>query len=452
MEENYLSKTFLFLSLVIIGLLAISLVPTHVWKNLQLRQVDLLGDIKVTIDPKEQTAKADSVPIALTKKTITAKKDSILFNEPIRIEDFSENKNALRYFFNDLKNARQRPVRIAFFGDSFIEGDILCGSFRDTLQQVFGGRGVGFVPITSEVAQFRTTIQHSFINWATYSIVGSKSATSPLGTSGFCFVPLEGNEVEYKPGRKRGSRPLPPLRLFYVSQLNNLLQIQINDTLILNRELRASGELQEEVIHQKKIESVKLQFKTVDSLKVYGASFEDSVGVYVDNFSMRGNSGMGLYQIGQQQNEEFNRLQDYKLIILQYGLNVVTESDTSGYHWYADKMIKVVNQLKRHFPEASILLVSVSDRSSNQNGEFKTIPSLPLMRDRQRDIASITKVAFWDLYSSMGGKNSMVKFATATPPLAAKDYTHLTFLGGKKLAKQLADAILHERKQYESGK
>ena len=69
MEENYLSKTFLFLSLVIIGLLAISLVPTHVWRNLQLKQVDLLGDIKVTIDPKEQTAKADSVPIALTKKT-----------------------------------------------------------------------------------------------------------------------------------------------------------------------------------------------------------------------------------------------------------------------------------------------------------------------------------------------------------------------------------------------
>ena len=55
MEENYLSKTFLFLSLVIIGLLAISLVPTHVWRNLQLKQVDLLGDIKVTIDPKEQT-------------------------------------------------------------------------------------------------------------------------------------------------------------------------------------------------------------------------------------------------------------------------------------------------------------------------------------------------------------------------------------------------------------
>jgi hypothetical protein len=48
----------------------------------------------------------------------------------------------------------------------------------------------------------------------------------------------------------------------------------------------------------------------------------------------------------------------------------------------------------------------------------------------------------------MGGENSMVKFTTATPPLAAKDYTHLTFLGGKKLAKQLADAILYERSRY----
>lgn len=74
--------------------------------------------------------------------------------------------------------------------------------------------------------------------------------------------------------------------------------------------------------------------------------------------------------------------------------------------------------------------MSVSDRSSNQNGEFATIPSIPEMRDRQREIASATKVAFWDLYTSMGGKNSMIKF-TASTPLAAKDYTHLTFWEGR---------------------
>ncbi len=452
MQENHLSKTFLLFSLVIISLLIFSFVPNYVWKNLHLKQIDLLFDIKATIDkPLQQTVKTDTSKIVVPPKVSSSKKDSSKAG-PIRIEDYSESKRALHHFFNALKGVRQQPVRIAFFGDSFIEGDILCGSFRDTLQQIYGGRGVGFVPITSDVAQFRTTIQHNFNNWKTYSIAGTNNVTLPLGTSGYCFVPLEGNEVEYRPGRKRNSRPFPSLKLYYVSPIKNLLQFQINDSLKFIKELIASDSLQEEVIQQRNIESIKLQFVSADSLRVYGASIEDSVGVYVDNFSMRGNSGMGLYQIDRQQNKEFNNFRDYKLIILQYGLNVVTESDTSGYRWYADKMIKVVNRLKEHFPETSILMVSVSDRSSNQNGKFATIPSIPTMRDIQREIASTCKVAFWDLYSSMGGENSMVKFATAIPPLAAKDYTHLTFLGGKKLAKQLADAILYERTRYESVK
>jgi len=115
-------------------------------------------------------------------------------------------------------------------------------------------------------------------------------------------------------------------------------------------------------------------------------------------------------------------------------------------------MIRVINQLKESYPGASILLVSVSDRSSNQDGTFATIPSIPLMRDAQREAARKTKVAFWDLYEAMGGANSMVKFVESRPPLAAKDYTHLTFAGGKKIAKLLAQALLNTRTEKDKQK
>jgi len=72
------------------------------------------------------------------------------------------------------------------------------------------------------------------------------------------------------------------------------------------------------------------------------------------------------------------------------------------------------------------------------------------MRDAQRKIAQTCEIAFWDLYDAMGGENSMVKYVNGVPPMASKDYTHFTFRGGKKIAKQLADAILFERKQYAS--
>ncbi|MBL7874550.1 MAG: hypothetical protein JNL53_02735, partial [Cyclobacteriaceae bacterium] len=112
-------------------------------------------------------------------------------------------------------------------------------------------------------------------------------------------------------------------------------------------------------------------------------------------------------------------------------------------------MIKVVNRLKRIFPKASFVLIGISDRGGNVGGEIKTLPAIPRMRDTQREIARQTQIAFWDLFSAMGGENSMVNFTHATPPLAAKDYTHLNMRGGRKLAKKLSDALLYEEYRYE---
>jgi hypothetical protein len=94
----------------------------------------------------------------------------------------------------------------------------------------------------------------------------------------------------------------------------------------------------------------------------------------------------------------------------------------------------------------------VSDRSSNQDGKFATMKGIEDMRNVQREIARQCKVAFWDLYSAMGGENAMLKFVEATPPLAAKDYTHLTYHGGRKLARTLAETLLVERERYVSKK
>ena len=120
-----------------------------------------------------------------------------------------------------------------------------------------------------------------------------------------------------------------------------------------------------------------------------------------------------------------------------------------NYHAYQSRMIKVVNRLKEIFPKASIVLIGISDRGGNVDGEIKTLPAIPRMRDTQREIAHQTKIAFWDLYSAMGGENSMVKFTSAKPPLAAKDYTHLNIRGGRKLAIKLANALLYEENRYE---
>ena len=56
------------------------------------------------------------------------------------------------YFFAALNQIKQqkRKVRVAYFGDSVIEGDLVTSSLRNDLQELFGGKGVGFVPLTSQ--------------------------------------------------------------------------------------------------------------------------------------------------------------------------------------------------------------------------------------------------------------------------------------------------------------
>ena len=93
----------------------------------------------------------------------------------VAIEDFTPQHIALSRFYAKLENARKgnlgRPLHIAFLGDSFIEGDILVADLRSGLQREYGGGGVGFVPVATEVDQYRATVKMKSGGWKSYSIL-----------------------------------------------------------------------------------------------------------------------------------------------------------------------------------------------------------------------------------------------------------------------------------------
>ena len=455
MQANQLPQSLWLLVLVIAALLISSLVPAFNVGSLAIKKVDLLADIKT--DPPPAIADippADSIPADSVKDSIiqvVPKPVAELYPCPDKncLQDFSPNKTTLKNFFRALKQANRKQVRIAFYGDSFIEGDVLCGSFRDTLQGLYGGRGVGFVPIASEVAQYRNTIQHTYTNWEAHALVSKLPSDVPLGISGHAFIPLPQNEAEFKPARRPANQKFNRINLFYQSKVETPLQYVVNDTVMLTTMLAAADSVSRVALEMPPATSVKLFFTEPDSVVAYGLTFDSETGVYVDNFAMRGNSGIGLYGLDTTRLKQFNHYLDYKLILLQYGLNVVTETDSTDYIWYETRMVKVVNRLKEVFPNTGIVLIGISDRAGNQNGKIQTLPAIARMRKAQRNIARRTQIAYWDLYEAMGGENSIVKFAEAKPPLAAKDFTHLTFLGGRRLAKKLADALLFERTRYD---
>lgn len=453
MSKNKLHESFLLCIIIIASLLAFSVVPKFSLESLTFKRINLLSDI--------EEVEIDSVEVAF-KDSLVAKQDSViqLVKETCRpgltcIEDYSGDSTAMLKFHKALADISKNPkaVRIAFYGDSFIEGDIFCGSFRDSLQSIFGGRGVGFVPITSGVAGFRNTIKHSFDNWRTSSLISRTDSTAEYGPAGYCFVPLDGNWVEYRPSRNRFLREFNTVKLYYKNYQEAAVRFSLNrDTTEKVIPLKKSSQLQEWAYRGRNIKSIRFTFEPFDSLRLFGASFEDGPGVYVDNFSLRGNSGISLTGISRSMLTKFNSYRSYKLVILQFGLNMVVE-DSLNYKAYVRRMVKVINNLQKAFPQASFLLMSVSDRSSNSRGKFETMNAIPAMRNAQRMIAQETKIAFWDMFEAMGGENSMVKFVMAKPALAAKDYTHLNFKGGKKLAGSLVKSLLysHERHQEKHG-
>ncbi len=350
-------------------------------------------------------------------------------------------------------------VRIAYFGDSMIEGDLITGDLRNSLQTEFGGAGVGYVPINSITADFRATIHQTFSNdWTEYNLVTPKLPTQyPLGISGHVFLPRAlasadsgassagASWVEFRGGGPfKAVRRFEQARLFYGPGAAQEEVLVTTNGHAVAHALAGSSAVNTMLLKPSTpARTMRLDFATHQPRPVYGISFESPKGVVLDNFSFRGNSGMSLTRIPFKELAAFGKELDYRLIILHYGVNVASARNPS-YGWYARAMTRVVDRMQRAFPNASILIVGMSDKSSRIDGEFQTDPSVPLLLTAQQQLARRNHAAFWNLFEAMGGENSMVSWVEESPPLANKDYTHVNSRGAHKIAGLLFNFLMQQ--------
>ena len=441
LKENKLSQTLWLSIIVIAGLIVLSLIPEIHFGIFQFKKINILADLHPDTTATKQ----------ITTNTFPSSTASPISNPSlvIPLEDFSKDHINLKHFYTALHDVGKRQVRIAFYGDSFIEGDIVSDAVRDTLQQLFGGCGVGLVPLATETAGFRKSIKHTYSNWDIYSLLSASDSTTPIGISGYTYVPKEGNLVTYKPGKVPIQKNFKTVNVLYQNTGSGSIHYSINEEEELKKSLDQSGKIRQLTITHPAIESIQIRTEPSSNALFYGVSFEDSKGVYVDNFSMRRNSGIALSKLSPELLKQFNHYLDYKLIILQYGLNVASDTDSTNYFWYTSRMLNIIKNLKQTFPNTSFILLSVSDRGVNQDGKIVTMEAILKLRDMQRQIAQKSGIAFWDLFEGMGGRNSIASYTEAEPPMAAKDYTHLNHLGGIKVGRKFAEALLYEMKKDE---
>lgn len=446
--KNYLKYSLWLTLIVFVALLGMHWLPTITIDGQTMRRVDLLGDLRF---PEEMENDSDSIALPPVVKPI--------FVDTCRtgmtcIEDYSDSTlRGMSPFYEALDRVSTGDglARIAVFGDSFIEADILTADLREMLQKKYGGCGVGFVPITSMTSGYRPTVGHSFGGWSSHAVTDTVYFDKKKqGLSGHYFIPRQGAYAELRGQKKYGTLldTCQRASIFFYNKDSLHLDVRINREQGQGYSFASSNQLQQLSVDGR-IGSVRWSVHGSDSALFYGLAMDGRKGIILDNFALRGSSGLSLRSIPQQMMQQFNRQRPYDLIILEYGLNVATERGRN-YDNYQKGLLIAIEHLKSCFPQAGILLLSVGDRDyKTENGDLRTMPGVKNLIRYQQNIAAEGKIAFWNMFEAMGGDGSMAKMVHTKPSMANFDYTHINFRGGKHLAGLLYETLLYGKEKYD---
>ena len=338
-------------------------------------------------------------------------------------------------FYAALDSASTQPVRVVHYGDSQIEEDRITNVLRERWQKQYGGGGVGLLPLHQTIPT-RTIRQWLSINGVVqtaqqgpkrYLVYGLRSMrladSDDYGVMGQVAV-MDSTLVEGSEDIVMNIEPIDKKRKPHNYFNRVRLLTSSPDSLLV---------LPDSTTHYQ----LHLQGKK----NVYGVSLETPTGVIVDNIPMRGCSGNIFTKIDSTQLSDFYRETNTRLIILQFGGNMIPQTENpstiSGY--VRSTLRQQIRYIRACAPQASILFIGPSDMSTRIDGEMSTYPLLPYMDKLLKKMAEEEQIAYWSMYDAMGGKNSMVHWVEVG--LAGSDYVHFTRSGANKVGRMLHEWI-----------
>lgn len=391
------------------------------------KQYDFFADVKRDLSQPRlaliDTAKAGKTPHQKTKKVVA-----------------EEHSNLERFFGRlDSLGKTKKKIRIAHFGDSMIEGDLITSTLREEFQKTFGGSGVGFVLASPGNPSFRQSVTQSFSeNWKTVNVKDHEK-TEDIGIAGYTSFTQASSWVKLK---SKDQTDL--LKVFYGNAASDsALMVEVNS---LKHKLPTTNSLNE-FVQTLDATEIALSFTSSASVPVYGLSLESDSGIIVDNFSFRGSSGTYFTECPAQLLAQFREYLHYDLIIFHYGINVANTKNMD-YSWYERQMLANLQYMKAAFPDTDFLIIGCSDRAVKVKGEYTTVKGIEPLIDTQKKLARQTGSGFLNLYELMGGNGSMKAWVNADTSLANKDYTHFNHRGAAKAGKLIYGAIMADYKKH----
>jgi hypothetical protein len=402
--------------------------------------------------------------------TIRANADSLKLK--IHSIEYPHGDSTLLYpFYRKMRAANKpgRSLRIMHYGDSQIEGDRMTSLIRYKLQRQFGGSGIGMQPPVQLYGYQLSLIHTASDNWKRYTAFGKVDSTLTHNMYGMLgsfarFSPYpdeidDQKEPEYEAwiSMEQSKRAYHLTRIFKKCSL-----YYGNASQPVFYEMYSDGDLYDadflEATDRYSVktwtfdeapEQMEFRFKSACSPDFYGIALDHDRGLAVDNVAMRGSAGLFFSRLdGEMLKEMYDDLQ-VKLLILQFGGNVVPYMSDS-YAYYEKWFYRELSTLKSLMPDLSIIVIGVADMSFKDKDIYLTYPHLEHIRDALKSAAFRTNCAFWDMYSAMGGKNSMPSWVFAQPSLASSDFVHFNERGARVLAEMFYNAFIHDYNAYVS--
>ena len=352
-------------------------------------------------------------------------------------------------FFRRIENADSSIVRVVHYGDSQIEMDRISQDLREALQIRFGGCGTGLFPAVTNVpsASINKSASGGFVQYTMYGDSTTRRAGhNRYGLMAQVVQLSGGGTITLRSTRNKTARE----RVKTFESVSVLYGRESEKF-----EIKASSDTSKPQPVVRKAENgtwVTWHFgkpvqKAVISIKgnaeIYGVSADGKNGVAVDNIPLRGSSGTIFSRISQPLMQDCLSLTDTRLVILQFGGNMMpVVHGTKAIQQYQEQIEKQIRYFQQAAPRARILFIGPSDMGKSVNGRIVTWPRLPEMVDSLKATALRNNVAYWDLYRMMGGENSMVQWVKHSPAYAGPDYIHFTPAGARRVGEALSRSLL----------
>ena len=363
--------------------------------------------------------------------------------------------------FIDSLNYSSGQVRVMYYGDSQIEGDRITSYLRQILREKKGGTGPGlFLPVMP-VMNTKTFSLRSSANWKRYNYLSYKKGEishrdyGPFMIS--CRFLPEGEKsvvpvkafVSVRPSGTADSTSshYDLLRIFYGNSSDIVyVVVKSGGREIFSDILKKGKGVSEISCNLDGADLIQIEFSGHVSPDIYGISIESSKGVIVDNIPQRGSAGLEFTMVGRSNLSESYRLLAPDLFILHYGLNIV-RNVADDYSYYERGLTRQLKLLKEVSPSTPIFVVGLTDMALKKGDSLRSYPNIPSIIQAQKNATIAAGVSFWDSFTAMGGALSIVSWAERQPPLAQKDYVHLTYTGADSLSVLLADEIFSREKK-----